>query len=90
LEAIESRLDGVTFVKGESDFLHDPKLIIMPNPIILFDMMFFIPESLENKNKYYINVKFRSTTIKMIKRILFIILFSLMKIFTLNPFISMK
>jgi len=53
-------------------------------------MIFFIPESLENKNKYYINVNFRSTTIKMIKRILFVILFSLMKIFTLNPFISMK
>jgi hypothetical protein len=49
-----------------------PKLMIKPNPKILFDMMFFIPESLENKNKYYINVNFQSTKIKIIKRKLFV------------------
>lgn len=39
---MESKLVGVTFVNGESDFLQEARLTINPNPKILFDKMFLI------------------------------------------------
>jgi hypothetical protein len=47
-------LEGVTFVKGESDFLQETRPIISPNPKILFDKMFFIFQNICEAN---VNIK---------------------------------
>lgn len=51
---MESRLEGVTFVKGESDFLQEIRLAIKLRPRILFDTRFFIFQNICEAN---VNIK---------------------------------